>query len=307
MENNKLNDKIDRYCLFYFLGVIILNKHLADAMLLMVAIIWGGGFIGTDAALKTFEPFTILMLRFGIAFLIMLTFGFKQVKNAKRKDIINGLIAGTFLFLAFAFQTFGLKYTTPSKNAFLTATNVIMVPYIMWYISKHSPKKKEIVSSLLCVTGIACLTLNADSLVLSFGDTLSLICAVFYAFHIISLSKFSKESNITVINTLQMFSAFILSLISFPIFETFPQSVSIEAWGSILYIAVFSTCLAFAMQTYAQKYTTANAASLIMCTESIFATLFSVLLLNEILTPLMIIGGCLIFISILVVELTPKK
>lgn len=284
-----------------------MNKHMADAMLLMVAIIWGGGFIGTDAALQTFEPFTILMLRFGIAFLIMLAFGFKQVKNANKKDILNGVIAGTFLFLAFAFQTFGLKYSTPSKNAFLTATNVIMVPYIMWYISKNAPKKKEIVSSLLCVIGIACLTLKTDALILSFGDTLSLICAVFYALHIISLSKFSKESNVTVINTLQMFTAFVLSAVSFPIFETFPQSVSMEAWGSILYIAVFSTCLAFAMQTYAQKFTTANAASLIMCTESIFATLFSVIILHEVLTPMMIVGAGLIFISILVVELSPKK
>ena len=284
-----------------------MKKQYADLMLFMVAIIWGGGFIGTDAALNTFEPFTILMLRFGIAFFIMLIFGFNKMKKASGKDIKNGCVAGIFLFLAFVFQTFGLKYSTPSKNAFLTAVNVILVPYVMWIMTKKAPKKKEILSSFLCVIGIACLTLKEDVFFLSFGDVLSLICALFYAFHIVSLGKFSKESDVSVINAVQMGVAFIFSSISFPMFETFPQHISMEAWGSILFIAIFSTCIAFGMQTIAQQYTSANAASLIMCTESLFATIFSVILLHEVLTSMMIIGGSFIFIAVVLVELDFTK
>ncbi|MFR4219638.1 MAG: DMT family transporter, partial [[Clostridium] innocuum] len=104
----------------------------------------------------------------------------KKLRRLDRATIGHGIVTGIFLFLAFAFQTFGLKYSTPSKNAFLTATNVVFVPYLLWLLWHRRPSRKELIASLLCIVGIALLTLKKDALMLGFGDMLSLVCALFF-------------------------------------------------------------------------------------------------------------------------------
>lgn len=155
-----------------------MSKSMANLMLVVVTIIWGGGFIATSTALDTFPPFIIMMIRFLGASVFPLMISWKALKKLSREQWKHGVLTGIFLFLAFAFQTFGLMYSSPSKNAFLTATNVVFVPYLLWMFMRRKPTKKEISASLACVVGIALLTLKADALYLTMGDMLSLICAV---------------------------------------------------------------------------------------------------------------------------------
>ena len=97
-------------------------------ILVVVTVVWGGGFIATDGALDALSPFYIMMIRFVGAAVFPLLICWKKLRRLDRATIGHGIVTGIFLFLAFAFQTFGLKYSTPSKNAFLTATNVVFVP-----------------------------------------------------------------------------------------------------------------------------------------------------------------------------------
>src|SRR5699024_11114217 len=101
----------------------------ADLSLLLVAAIWGSGFVVTKNAVNHITPFYMLTIRFSISFILMAIIFWERVKNTKPEDIKAGAVIGFFLFTAFATQTYGIKYTTVSKQAFITASNVVMVPF----------------------------------------------------------------------------------------------------------------------------------------------------------------------------------
>lgn len=284
-----------------------MKRGTANILLVIVTVIWGGGFIATSAALDCFEPYYVLMIRFVGSTLLSFLIAFPRLKQVGKQTMRKGCIAGIFLFLAFAFQTFGLQGTTASKNAFLTTTNVIFVPYLCWAIFHRRPKARQVAASLICVIGIALLTLKGDAFTFGVGDFYSLLCAVFFACHIIALDWASKGEDVLVINALQMLMAGIFSTFCALLFGTPPAVISAPAIFSALYLIAVSTCLAFLLQTAAQKYTNASSASLILSMEALFASIFSFLLLHEEITLPMILGGACILSSILLVEYQRAK
>lgn len=284
-----------------------MKKSYANLMLIGVTVIWGGGFIATSGALDSLSPFYIMMIRFVGAAILPFLFCFKKLKKLDSYIVRRGLLTGAFLFLAFAFQTFGLKYSTPSKNAFLTATNVVFVPYLLWVYASRKPHKKEIIASLLCVVGIALLTLKPEGLQITLGDILSIICAFFFATHMIALERYSKHADAVVMTTLQMIGAGVLSTICALLFESPPQNFSMSAVGNVAYLVVVSTLIAYLLQTFAQRYTSANSASLILSMEALFASLFSFLILHESMSWLMMVGASFIFVSVIYIEYRPKR
>lgn len=282
-----------------------MKRKYANMMLVGVTVVWGGGFIATDGALESLSPFYIMMIRFLGAAILPIILSWKKLRELDSKIWFHGILTGIFLFLAFAFQTFGLQYSTPSKNAFLTATNVVFVPYLLWFIMRRRPEKKEIIASIMCIIGIALLTLKPDAAIFSLGDVLSLVCAVFFALHIIALERYSAHVDAICMTALQMITAGIISTICALCFEKAPITFPVAAMGNIAYLIFVSTLLAFLLQTYAQKFTTANSASLILSMEALFASIFSFFILHEVMSFPMIIGACLIFSSIIYIEYKP--
>lgn len=279
-----------------------MSKKQANLVCLIVAAIWGGGFIATDAALQTFDPFTVLMIRFMGASLVSIVVCLCSHVKVSKQALVRGSISGVLMYLAFAFQTFGLALTNTGQNAFLTAVNVVLVPYIVWLLWKKKPSKRQLGASVICLAGIACLSLSKGYFQFSFGDCLSLTCALFFACHIISLEYATENSNSIAINAVQMSVAALLSIPFALSLETIPQNISLHAYMSCGYMILVATFLAFQLQTLAQKYTDASSASVLLCTESLFANVFGFVLLHEAKSPIMILGGLLIFFSVILTE-----
>jgi len=274
---------------------------LADMSLLLVALIWGGGFIAVKGALDSISPFYIMALRFGISTIIMLIVFRKKIKHITKNQLAVGALVGLLLFLGFAAQTIGMKYTTAGKNAFLTGTNVVIVPFLYWVISKRRPDSYSLISAFLCFIGIGMLTLDGG-IHIALGDGLTLICAVFFAAHIVSVGFFTHKVGAITLVIIQLGVAAVLSLIAALIFEPMPSHMNSDTMFAIGYLAVFSTMFAFIIQNVAQKYTTSTHAAIILCLESVFGSILSVLMLNEIFTSKMIIGCLTIFIAIITTE-----
>jgi drug/metabolite transporter (DMT)-like permease len=282
------------------------KQYLSDVSLLFVAAVWGGGFVAVKGALDTMTPLVLMAYRFILASAIMYLFFHKKIGKFSKDDLKNGSVVGTILFLAFAAQTFGLQYTTASKQGFLTATYVVMVPLLYWILYRKRPKSKAIIGSALTILGIALVSINKE-MSFNIGDGLTLLCALLFAGHIISLEYYTKKMDVLKLSFLQLAVAAIWFVITAVLFEPIQLSLSSNEWFAIVYLAIFSTFACFTVQTIAQKYTTSSHASIIMSLESVFAALFGVLLLNEVLTPLMIAGCTLIFVAILIIEVEFKK
>lgn len=278
-----------------------MNKKTADLVLAFVAMIWGTGFVASQMALDgNMSPFQMMSYRFFIASLLMTTIFWKEFKKITLEEIKAGGIIGFFLFAAFAFQTIGLQYTTPSKNAFLTATNVVIVPFLYWVILRRKPDKYSLIGAILTVTGISFLTLEG-SLAISIGDLLTLICALGFAMHIISIGYYTQKYSPIKLTILQMIVAFIFSAISL-LFTKDSAPLTTKGGLAVIYLGVVSTTLAFLLQNIAQKYSNATKTAIILSTEAMFGTLASVIFLKEKLTLNMVIGCSIIFIAIIITE-----
>jgi drug/metabolite transporter (DMT)-like permease len=276
---------------------------LGDLSLFIVAIIWGGGFVAVKDALNSVTPFYIMALRLTCAAILLGLIFFKTIKKIDKQDIIGGSIVGIFLFTGFAAQTIGLQYTTAGKQAFLTTVYVVIVPFFSWKIDKKKPDFYSIFSTFLALIGIGFLNIG-DGLTLNMniGDWLTLICAFLFAAHIIAVSHYAKKVDPIILSVVQMLFAGLVSLVCALIFEPKFAGISSGAFFSVFYLIVFSTMLAFLVQNVAQKYTHPNHVGIILCLESVFGAILSVLILKEIFTVYMIIGCVIIFVALIISE-----
>lgn len=293
-------------------------KFKGEISLLSVALIWGSGFVATDLALGALTAAQVMAIRFTIAALfITALFGRRLGHAFDSLTVRRGIFLGLFLNLSFLAQTFGLVYTTPSKNAFLTAVNVIIVPFIAALFARgsHKVERSGVVGALMALIGIGLISLNLDGSV-NIGDMLTLLCAVGFAFHIYFTGDFVRRgSDAIALTVLQLGTAAVLSIAAAGIESLFglghvKGAGPIAMTGSLIaavYLGLLSTGIAFLLQTVAQQWTTQTRAAILLSTESVFGTLLSALILHEQLTLRTIIGSATVFAAILVAEIGATK
>ncbi len=284
-----------------------MQREKADLGLLLVGILWGLGFVFVKIGLNEgVTPFYMLSIRFLIAFTILFMIFKKKLKSINRKDLKNGFIIATFLFLGFVFQTIGAGLTTASNSAFFTAINVIIVPYIFWAIHKHVPNIFSFIAAGLCILGVGILSFDNKMQLnrLNEGDILTIISALFFAFHIAFTGFLSTKSEPIKLNIIQMGFVSIYSLMGLLIFRNNEKIELLRGISlvSVLYISIFATAICFFLQTYCQRDTTSTRASILLATESLFAPIFAILFLNETLSVRTIIGAGLILFAVIVSE-----
>lgn len=275
--------------------------------LVTVTIIWGGGFVASDIALKTLAPFQIMSLRFLIAAICMDLLARKELKSITKDEILCGFLLGAALFTGFALQIVGLQYTTASKNAFLTATNVVMVPFIAFVLERKKIELKSIAGAILALTGAGILSLQSGFSI-GLGDSLTLGCAIGFAFQIYLTGKYVHRIRPAILNFMQMLSACILSFIGLLLSGKISlEGVSSSGWIAMFYLGLVSTTLCYFLQTWAQKHVDETKSAIILSMEAVFGTVFSVILLQEEVTSRMILGSITILLAVLISELSIKK
>lgn len=282
-----------------------MKRYIGEIGLTITAIIWGSGFVMSALALDYYTPYQILAVRFTIGAILLALVFHKRLRKVERNVLWKGAVLGFLLYAAFALQTVGLQFTTPSKNAFLTGVNVVIVPFIAFILYKRRLDTFELFGAVLALLGVAVLSLQWSAGV-NFGDVLTLGCAVLFAFHIFYTAKFVRTVDPILLTLLQMaFAAVIGCLTVIGLGETSFSMVS-SGIGAVVYLAVFSTTIAFLMQTIAQKHLSETKAAIILSTESVWGMAFSVALAYEVLTFRMFLGALLIFVAILLSETKPQ-
>jgi drug/metabolite transporter (DMT)-like permease len=278
-----------------------MQKYMGEIALTITAIIWGSGFVASSISLEYFTPYQILAGRFLIGAIVLTVIFHKKLKNINKSTMIKGVVLGIFLYLAFALQTVGLQFTTPSKNAFLTAVNVVIVPFIAFVIYKRKIDVYELMGAILAMVGVGILSLKLSAEI-NIGDLLTLGCAFGFAFHIFFTAKYVKDSDPVTLTLIQMLTAAIIGIIVVLFRGETSFVIEKEGMFSLLYLGIFSTTIAYLLQTVAQKMITETKAAIILSTESFWGMVFSVAILDETMTIKMVIGAILILTAIIISE-----
>lgn len=281
---------------------------LADAALLLASVVWGAGYIACEWALQAGMHTTLIMMgRFWVGTLILVLYNLRGLRQIKKREIIDGLVAGGILFVSFYVQIVAQSLTTVSHNAFLSATSVVMVPFLVWAVTRKRPKAKTFALALLMLAGVAVLSFGSGGgRASALGDALTLVCALGYAAHITYMGQAVRRGNPNVINMVQNGTAALFSTLAVPITGIGTNIDWALGVPGVLYLGVFSTFLCYFLQTNAQKYTTAAQASILLCTEGMFGALFSVLIGFEPMTTNLMIGGLIITVAVVLLEIKPK-
>lgn len=279
-------------------------KYKGEFLMLITALMWGSGFVGMAVGLQYLTVFQIMAGRFTLAAIILCIVFHKKFKIMTKSVVWKGAVLGGILFGAFVIQTYGLAYTTPSKNAFLTSINVLVVPLIAYVIYKRGFDRYEIIAAFMAVIGIGFLSLN-DSFTINIGDLLSILCAFAFAFDIFYTNVFVKKEDALALTIVQFITAGVLSVIGMVILGEVPKTMAPEGIYTIVYLAIFCTFVAYVCQNVGMQYANPTQSAIILSMEALFGTLFSVWLLQEVLTDRMIVGCLLILFAVLFAEVKP--
>ena len=276
---------------------------LAKPMLFSAALIWGTSFFIMKNALDVMPVYYLLAIRFTAGAVLLSLVCWKKWKDFTADYLWRGAIIGGCLFLAYAVQTFGLSYTTPSKNAFLTAVYCVIVPFLYWAVMKQRPDRYNIAAALLCVSGVGLVSLNGD-LSVNIGDVLTLICAFFYAAHIVAVAKVSPGKDIYLLTIFQFGFAAVYSWCFGILNETFPVEAITDpaVFLPLAYLCIMATTVALLFQNVGQIWSDPASASVILSLESVFGVICSVIFYGDKVTVPMAIGFVLIFVAVLCSE-----
>ncbi len=278
----------------------------ADMALLLVAIIWGGGFIAAKIALYSVTPLYLLSFRFIFSGLILGILFFHKVRKIDRKSLRSGMLLGVLLYIGQTLQTIGLNHTTAAKQSFLVATYTIMVPFLSWILNKKKPHVSSVLAGVLTCIGIGLLSLQRD-LTMGFGDSLTLGFAALFALQIVLIGIYAKHIDPVHLTMIQLLTAGILSAMSALVFEPRLSTIDNRALLSIGYLVIFNTAMAFLVQNIAQRYTSDTHASIIISLEALFGSVLAVLLLGEVFTGKMMIGATFILMAVMISKVLGKK
>lgn len=278
------------------------NKaNLGRTCLILTTLIWGSSFVILKSALDSITPLWVLAIRFSGAAILMLIACLPRLKKLDKRYVTGGCLMGLCLAAAYILQTYGLVYTTPGKNAFLTTTYCILVPFLYWVISGKRPDKYNIIAALVCLVGVGFVCLGND-LSINVGDMLTILCGLFYGLHIIVTSRTAENRDPVLITMLQFATAAVVCFIGAVLFEPAPHDIGSGTWLSIAYMTFICTGLCYILQTVGQKYTPPSQTAVILTLESVFGSAISVILGVESLTFNIALGFFLIFIAIITSE-----
>ena len=290
-----------------------MSKSMSLFSALFCTFIWGTTFIAQDTGMDKIGPLTFNATRFFVGFLSIIPFALLIEKNKISKEISNNkklffkllLCVGLFLFFGTFLQQTALLYTDVANAAFFTVFYVPMVPIILFFIYSKTIHWSIWPSVLFCIFGVYLLS-DFSNATIRLGDGLVILCALFWALHIIFIGNFAKSFNLPLFfGALQALAVSFLSFIFAIFFETITIANIFNESISIIYAGVLSGGIAFTLQIYAQKNISPAPAGIIFSLEGVFATIAAWIILNQVLGINNLIGCAFILIGVIFSQLLP--
>ena len=277
----------------------------ANIGLFYAAAIWGSTFFVVKKALNDIDPVILVGYRFTIAAVIM-AIPLILLKKRLWDNLREGCILGMFLWILYVAQTIGLKYTSAANSGLITGLFVAFVPILSIVIFRKMPSITGVIATVISVIGLWILT--GGLTLINFGDIITLITAVTYAIHILYADRYIKRGADPYILSFQQFAFVGLTSLLAGVIFRLPFTIgSSEAFNLMIFLAIFPSLTAFAIQLIAQRHVSPVRVSLILACEPVFAVMFAWTLGNEAYSLNKAIGGFLIFLALIISGLPSRK
>lgn len=279
-------------------------------ILFLAALIWGTAFVAQRLGMDFVGPFTFNACRYTVGGLVLVPvillrrFVLQVPRFRAMQNIRAGIACGVLLCIASNLQQTALLTTDVGKAGFLTAMYIVLVPVIRFLLGRRSGPRLW-AGVLIAAAGLYFLSVKGG-FVLERGDILLLLCALVFSFHILCVDRFAEDTDGVTVSCVQFLTAGLLSLFCALPLETLSDRAILGGAAPILYAGVFSCGIAYTCQIIGQKGADPAYASLILSLESVISVISGFLILSQALSPREILGCCLMFLAIVLVQLPER-
>ena len=277
-------------------------------LIVACALAWGFSFFVMKDVTAVFPVFFLLLIRFGFASVLMLVVFWRRIRaNLNREVIKTGVVLGVFYGLGYVFQTFGIVYTTPGKNAFLTGVYCVLVPFCAWALGRGRPKRVSMIAAVVSLMGMGLVVLD-NGLPLNIGDLLTLVGSVFYALEMVIVASEGRDKDVWALTFWQFVTIAAIVAVGSLLTEV-PPAAEVYTTSNVVSLAFLVVACSFgalALINYGLTKVDPAAGSLLSSLESPSGVAFSVAFGYEALTPKLLAGFALIFCGIVFSEVGEK-
>lgn len=277
---------------------------LATILLVGATAVWGSTFVVVKDAVSRMPVMDFLAWRFAIAAVAIAVARPRAVSRLNRRGKAIGVLLGLALGSGYVAQTVGLQHTSATISGFLTGLLVVFTPLCAAVALRRPPDRMTWLGVAMATAGLGAISLHGLSI--GYGEAITLLCALFFALHILGLGEWSSSYDAAGLAVMQLSTVAVLSIVC-----AAPDSLApppdVKAWEAVVFTAIFATSVAFFIQTWSQAQLPPTRAAVVLTMEPVFAGIFGVTVGGDHLGPRIVIGGLLVLAAMYTVELGPRK
>jgi drug/metabolite transporter (DMT)-like permease len=242
-----------------------------------VTAVWGVTFVQVKDAVAVYPLLPFLAIRFGIAALALGVPAAPRLRGLGRSGWAAASIAGMLLATGYLLQTLGLERTSVSSAGFVTGMYVVLTPLLAFVCFRIRIGGAAKLGVVLATVGLGLLAgLHGGSAV---GDLLVLAAAAVYSLQIVLMERYAPRHDALAFTMVEMLVSFAgLAILAAPQMAV-PHGWTV--WGALLVTGIFASALAFLVQTWAQRQTSATRTALVFTLEPVWAALFGYTLAGD--------------------------
>lgn len=288
---------------------ISVSRTIARLMMLVNAAVWGSGYTMLKHVQGVMTTQWMMFFRMAASVILMaLVFLPHLRKIGLKRYIVPGLVLALTYWMGFLLQLKGLETTSPGRNSFFTDTYCVMVPFVIWALTRKRPNMQHIAAALVCAFGIGLVSLSGTSganlIGMSSGDVLTIIGALFYAINLVVVGMMGRKFDAVALMLAEFAWCAVFFGAGAALFDGSPLAswLRLDVVLCLAYLVIGSTIIAQIFQTIAVQNLPATEGSVILSTECIFAMVIAVIFTGERLTVPSVCGFAVIFGAILLSE-----
>ena len=268
-----------------------------EALLAVVMAARGSSFIFSKLLLEEIGSFTVLALRFGIAFLLLCVIFWRRLWRASGRVWLAGAIVGLAYFVVMSLEMTALSMADTGPVALVEHTAIVMVPLATAMLARRKPDPLWLGAGALTTFGVGLLTVPGGHI--SAGLIVALGGAVAYTVTIIITDRITPDTESGLaIGIIQLGVLGVLAGVTALWFESPALPTGGTQWAMMAMLVIVCTAFGFTLQPVAQARVCAERTGLLAALNPAVASVLGAVVLGERFNWLGGLGFVLVLIGI---------
>lgn len=286
-------------------------KFAASLYAIMSISFWGVSFVSTKAVLDKLDPYTLLVLRFGIGalFLLVLLVLKRYPLNIPLKYIPHLIVLGILgVFVHQVIQATALLTINASAAGWIISFSPVFTVILSVFFLHEKMTVLKALGMIVAIIGVLLVTTatNQQSFQpsINVGYLLMILSTLNWAIYSVLLKRLHIQLPSLVVTFYMCLIGFTLTtpfLVRNKGWEMIPFLTSVE-WAHLLFLGVFVSGVAYWYWAKALEVLEASQVSVFLYLEPVATLITAILLLQEKIIPVSILGGIIIIMGVILVN-----